>query len=136
MHEVFELVKFRPNKSAEFLPLSWVNPSRKPTHMTMCNIELKTPYFQHIKQYYNLNRCAELVNAEIQRHGLAQYCIVQSFDHRMMELFECENARYLEAVPRELREFSVVPTLYLYPYFFDNPLANWEIKPQGNGVNL
>lgn len=71
--------------------------------MIVCNIELKTPYLPEIKQYYDLNRCAKLMHQEIQNHGMAKYCLVQSFNHTIVDLFESENARYLASIPQELR---------------------------------
>ena len=60
------------------------------------NIELKVPYNPEIKAKYRWQEAVNQLHALIQEKQMAEYCMVQSFDHESLTLFEQVNSDYIK----------------------------------------
>lgn len=95
------------------------------------NIEIKTPRNPEIIERYRCHEAIEKVHDLILGNGLAEYSIIQTFNHETLRYFEKVNA------PHKDDEKKKINTLYLENFYSDAPLSKTsEMLKNGRGSHM
>lgn len=58
------------------------------------HIELKVPRDENVKNRYNYQRAVSCLHKLIEDYDMAEFCMIQSFDHDTLREFEKQNKQY------------------------------------------
>jgi len=85
---------YRPNTKSTFV--SQKNKSDgKFNKKTFANLEVKVPHNPKFKKNYRWKESMSRLHALIQDYGIAEQCMVQSFDHEALQEMERINREYV-----------------------------------------
>jgi len=91
------------------------------------NIEIKTPDIPEIKQRYRSEYSIKMVHDLILSYDLAEYSIIQSFNHDTLKYFENVNSAFKDDPLQKIN------TLYLENFYWYTPLSKLEAMTKENG---
>ena len=95
------------------------------------NIEIKTPCDTDIIKRYRCHEAIKKVHDLILSNGLAEYSIIQTFNHETLRYFEEVNAPYFHD------EKNKINTLYLENFYADWALSKTsEMIKNGRGTHM
>lgn len=114
LHEIFDLVKIAQQGQR--------------TKSKVCmNIEIKTPDIPEIKKRYRSEYSIKMVHDLILAYDLAEYSIIQSFNHETLKYFESVNSNFKNDPQQKIN------TLYLENFYWYTPLSKLDAMTKENG---
>lgn len=144
-------MKNTPNTAETYLSPSKDTSFGKVDRKTFANLEVKTPADPEVKQNYRWKKCLNMLHDLIQSSGMAEYCLISSFDHQALREMERINQDFISVQTSETSsalslmsrqsQFTQHPlniaTLYLHNFYHwiaCPPLT--EMVTQGCGANM
>lgn len=148
--QLFDAMKNRPNTKETFLSTSKDKNASKINRKTFAVLEVKAPCNKSVKEMYRWKKCVKMVYDLIQEFGIAELCMIQSFDFDVLTEAEKINSEFIANNSNKMETSSIfsrqsqftqhplnVATLYLHNYYHYIPRSpTHEMINQGCGGHL